>query len=165
MAFDAFLKIDRVPGESFDSQHQDWIKVLAYSHGVLQPTGGRIAGADVGAPVERGEHQDFTITKYIDVATPKLNLHCSNGENMGMAVLELSRTIGNNIIYMRYRFHNTHVKSVTIAGLPDGKEERPVEEIGLSYTKVEWDYTKVGPDHQPAGNVVSSWDLQTNTGG
>ena len=26
MAFDAYLKIDGIPGESLDSKHKDWIK-------------------------------------------------------------------------------------------------------------------------------------------
>ena len=40
MAFDAFLKIDGIPGESTDSKHKDWIEVLSYSTGITQPTSG-----------------------------------------------------------------------------------------------------------------------------
>ena len=30
MAFDSFLKIDGIQGESTDSKHQGWIEVLSY---------------------------------------------------------------------------------------------------------------------------------------
>ena len=38
MAFDAFLKIDGIPGESADAKHKDWIDVLSYGFGIQQPT-------------------------------------------------------------------------------------------------------------------------------
>ncbi len=37
MAFDAFLKIDGIPGESTDDKHKDWIEVLSYGVGIQQP--------------------------------------------------------------------------------------------------------------------------------
>ena len=40
MAFDAFLKVDGIPGESTDDKHKDWIEVLSFNHGVSQPAGG-----------------------------------------------------------------------------------------------------------------------------
>jgi hypothetical protein len=29
-AFDSFLKIDGIPGESTDDKHKDWIEVISY---------------------------------------------------------------------------------------------------------------------------------------
>jgi type VI protein secretion system component Hcp len=40
MAFDAFVKIDGIPGEALDEQYRDWIEVNGYNfgtHQVLQP--------------------------------------------------------------------------------------------------------------------------------
>ena len=34
MAFDAFLKIDGIPGESTDDKHKDWIEVLSFDFGM-----------------------------------------------------------------------------------------------------------------------------------
>ena len=33
-AFDSFLKVDDIQGESTDDKHKDWIGVLPYSHNV-----------------------------------------------------------------------------------------------------------------------------------
>ena len=58
MAFDAFLKIDGIPGESSDDKHKDWIEILSYSHGVSQSgSGSRSSGGARSA--ERCDHQDF----------------------------------------------------------------------------------------------------------
>ena len=37
MAYDAFLKIATIDGESTDSKHEKWIEVLSYSWGASQP--------------------------------------------------------------------------------------------------------------------------------
>ena len=60
MAFDAFLKIDGVPGESTDDKHKDWIEVLSYSTGVSQKSSGSASTAG-GASAERADFQDFSI--------------------------------------------------------------------------------------------------------
>ena len=54
MAFDAFLKIATIPGESTDDKHKDWIEVLSYSWGVSQQTSGsRSSGGAASAAAGR----------------------------------------------------------------------------------------------------------------
>ena len=36
MAFDAFIKIDGIDGESTDEKHSDWIEVIKFGPGVKQ---------------------------------------------------------------------------------------------------------------------------------
>ncbi len=58
MAFDAFLKIDGIPGESTDDKHKDWIEILSFSHGLSQAaTGSRSSGG--AATAERCQPQGF----------------------------------------------------------------------------------------------------------
>ena len=69
MAFDAFLKIDGIPGESSDDKHKDWIEILSFSHGLSQPaSGSRSSGG--AASAERCNHSDFSIVKTLDKASP-----------------------------------------------------------------------------------------------
>jgi hypothetical protein len=37
MAFDAFMKIDGIPGESTGDKHKEWIEISSFAHGVEQP--------------------------------------------------------------------------------------------------------------------------------
>ena len=52
MAFDAFLKIDGIPGESGDEKHKDWIEILSFAHGLEQPAQATASSAG-GATAER----------------------------------------------------------------------------------------------------------------
>ena len=72
MAFDAFLKIDGVPGESTDDKHKDWIEVLSFNFGESQPSSATASSAG-GATTERVNFQDFGVVKHIDKSTPKLD--------------------------------------------------------------------------------------------
>ena len=40
MAFDAFIKIDGIPGESTDDKHKDWMEISTFSWGASQPASG-----------------------------------------------------------------------------------------------------------------------------
>ena len=82
MAFDAFIKIEGIPGESTDDAHADWIEVLSYSCGVSQPASGS-ASSGGGASAERADFQDFSIVKALDKASPKLALACADGTHIG----------------------------------------------------------------------------------
>src|ERR1700739_1966678 len=99
MAFDAFLKIDGIPGESTDDKHKDWIEVLSYNHGITQPVSGTTSSAG-GATSPRTQHQDFVIAKYVDKASPKLYESCSTGQHIKTVSLELCRAGGDKLKYM-----------------------------------------------------------------
>jgi type VI secretion system secreted protein Hcp len=166
MAFDAYLKIDSIPGECTDKGHEDWIQLLAFNHGVNQPHKTVTAGGGSRGGVERCEHQDFTITKHIDKSTPKLNLHCCNGKNLQKVKVEICRQVDSKIAYMTYEFETCLVRSVAIHGNPAGSGDVPVEEVRFSYAKINWKYTQVDPkSNQPKGDTMSYWDMLSNTGG
>lgn len=165
MAFDAFLKISTVPGESTDEKHKDWIEVLSYSWGVSQPSAGaRSSGG--AASAERSNHQDFSIVKTIDKSSAKLVLACCKGEHIPEVKLELCRATGDKTKYMEYLMKDVLVGSVRPGGAAHGGEALPLEEVSFNYGKIELTYTET--DHgtgKPKGDVKSHWDLKANTGG
>lgn len=165
MAFDAYMKIDSIPGECTDKGHEQWIQLLAFSHGVNQPHATNKGGGGARGGVERCEHQDFTVVKAIDKATPKLNLHCCNGKNLNKVKVEICRQNDSKVAYMTYEFETCIVRSVNISGT-GGTGNIPAEQVNLSYAKINWKYTEVdAKSNQPKGNTVSYWDMLSNTGG
>ena len=86
--FDAYLKIDGIPGECQEENHKEWIQLLSYSHAVLH-RGTNLGGGGARGSSGKAEHQDFRFSKYVDKATPKLNLHCVNGVNLKKVTLEI----------------------------------------------------------------------------
>jgi type VI secretion system secreted protein Hcp len=165
MAFDAFLKIATIPGESTDDKHADWIEILSYSHGVSQPISGSVSSGG-SRSAERVDHQNFSIVKTLDKASPKLALACCNGEHINEVKVELCRAGGDKTKYMEYKMSDVMVSSVRPGGASQGAENLPLEEVTFSYGKIEWTYTET--DHKtgkPKGDIKSHWDLVANKGG
>lgn len=163
MAFDAFLKIGTIPGESTDDKHKDWIEVLSYSHAVSQPMSGSVSSSG-GRTAERCDHADFTITKKIDKATPKLALACCNGEHIKEVTVNLCRSGGDKNKYMEYKMSDVVVRAASPSGVSNG--DLPLEQISFAYGKIEWTYTET--DHKTGakkGDIKGYWDLHTNKGG
>ncbi|OHB63778.1 MAG: fimbrial protein [Planctomycetes bacterium RBG_13_60_9] len=165
MAFDSFLKIDVVPGESTDDKHKDWIEILSFSHGVSQLASGSSSSGGARS-AQRCDHQDFSIVKTLDKASPKLALFCCNGEHIKKINVELCRATGDKQKYMEYVLSDVIISGVRPGGSAQGGEALPLEEVSLSYGKIEWIYTAT--DHKTgkaAGDVKAHWDLSLNKGG
>jgi type VI secretion system secreted protein Hcp len=162
MAFDAFLKISDIPGESSDDKHKDWIEVLSFSCGVSQRASGS-ASTGGGATAERADFQDFSIVKTLDKASPKLALACAGGTHIKEVVLELCRAGGDKVKYMEYKLSHAVISSVRPGGSAQGGEALPLEEVSFNYGKIEWTYVQQKrADGSGGGQVAAGWDLETN---
>lgn len=165
MAFDAFLKIQTVPGESTDDKHKDWIEILSFSHGVSQRSSGSQSSGGARS-AERCNHDDFTIVKSLDKASPKLALACCRGEHIGEIEIQLCRATGDKQPYMSYKMTDVIISSVRPGGSASSQEALPLEEVSFNYGKIVWTYTIT--DHKTGksgGNVAANWDLVANKGG
>lgn len=160
MAFDAFLKIDGIPGESTDDKHKDWIEIASYNWGVSQPASAT-ASSSGGATSERANFQDLHVTKTLDKATPKLALACADGTHIKEVTLELCRAAGGQKLkYMEYKLSNCIVSSLSGSGSGGGE---PTENLAFNYGKLEVTYTQQKrADGSGGGNVAAGWDLQSN---
>jgi type VI secretion system secreted protein Hcp len=164
MAFDSFLKIDGIPGESTDDKHKDWIEILSFSQGVSQTA--TSSASSGGRATARCNHADFSITKNLDKASPKLALFCCNGAHIKEVKVELCRATGDKQKYMQYVLSDVIVSSWRPGGSAQGGEALPLEEVAFNYGKIEWTYTET--DHKtgkPKGDVKAHWDLIANKGG
>ena len=79
MAFDSFIKIDGIPGESTDEKHKEWIEILSFDHHIEQPASSTASSVG-GATAERVNHGTFNIVHQLDKATPKLLEACCTGK-------------------------------------------------------------------------------------
>src|ERR1035437_1938100 len=102
MAFDAFLKIDGIPGESTDDKHKDWIEIQSYSHGVQQ-SASSTASSSGGASAERVNFNDLAVAKLVDKASPKLFEACCVGKHIKEVVIEVCRAGGDKQKFLENR--------------------------------------------------------------
>jgi len=78
MAFDAFLRVNGIEGESTDKDHPGWIEIIDYGFLVWQRASTTASTAG-GAGSERADFADFLIRKYVDGASPLLSVACAAG--------------------------------------------------------------------------------------
>ncbi|MEE8106479.1 MAG: type VI secretion system tube protein Hcp [Planctomycetota bacterium] len=162
MAFDAFLRIEGIPGESTDDQHKDWIEILNYTHNIEQPASATKSSAG-GAGAERVNHGVFKIVKELDKATPKLAEHCCTGKPLDEVVVSLNRAGGDKVEYMEYKMKQVIVTSLNPDGDPTGQASVPIERVGFDYGSIEWTYTaQKRSDGTGGGKVAAGWDCMTN---
>ncbi len=162
MAFDAFLKIDGISGESTDDKHKDWIEILSFNHSMMQPNMGAVS-AKGAHTTGRVDISDFSVVKHLDKASPKLALACCKGEHIGTVTVELCRAGGDKQKYMEYKFSDVLVSQVRPSGTSHG-ESTPMEEASFRFGKIEWTYTALDQNGKPKGNVAAKWDLEANKG-
>ncbi len=155
MAFDAFLKIEGIDGESTEAEHQNWIDVVSFSWGVSQPST-VLQGS--GGATERATATDFAIGKKIDKASPKLFAACVQGTHIGSAIIQFVRRDQGlaRSEFIEYKLSDVIVSSLQPAGNSQG-DILPTEALSLNFVKIEWSYQPV------AGDLVSAiWDRRAN---
>lgn len=161
MAFDAFLKIDGIPGESTDDAHKDWIEVLSFSHAMEQPAQATASSVG-GATAERVNHDPFVIAHALDKASPKLYEACCTGKHISEVTLELCRAGGDKLKYMEVKLEQVLISKVEPNGTTNDSGF-PSEKVSFSYGKIKWTYTQQKrADGSGGGNVSGGWDLTAN---
>jgi type VI secretion system secreted protein Hcp len=149
-----------IEGECVLPDYAKKIELLSYSHGVAQ----QITGDQSNTKRTSGKanHQDFTVTKYVDLASCKLIEYC----NQAKAIASVTVTVGQNdngavIKYLTYVFTNALISSVSVGGGGGGK---PQETVTFNYTKMTWTYNVQQEEGGAKGSTTTNWDLSTNTG-
>lgn len=162
MAFDAFLKIDGIPGESTDDKHKDWIEISSYSHNVHQPASATASTAG-GATAERVEHSTFNVVHLLDKATPKILEACCTGKHIKEVSVELCRAGGDKQKYLEIKMEQVIISNASNSGSGQSETGFPSEAVNFSYGKIKFTYTQQKrADGQGGGNVVFGWDLTAN---
>ena len=151
----AFLDVDGIKGESQDAKHPQSIDVLAFDHGVTQaaPSGG--SGASSG----KAKFRDFSFTHAIDRATPPLFLAAATGKHIKQATLFVRRAGGGGFEYYTVTLNDVLVSSTREHTQTSGAGG-PVEDVSLSYAKIQVEYTAQKPDGSAGGKLKASYDLK-----
>jgi len=159
MAFDTFIKIDGIEGESTDDKHAGWIEVISYDSGVSQKASATASSAGGGSS-ERADFDNFSFIKQLDKASPKLAMACADGSHIDSIIVEICRAGTEKVKFMEYKMSNCIISSVKTSG---GGGDFPGESVGINFGKIEWAYTvQKRQGGGAAGNVAGGWDLQKN---
>jgi type VI secretion system secreted protein Hcp len=158
MAFDAFIKIDGIPGESIDSKHKDWIEILSYEQELDQPAS-YTASSSGGATAERVNFKPFSIVKEVDKASPKLLAACCTGRHIKEIVIELCRAGGDKQRYLEIKMEHVLVSKYR----QKGGASFPLETVEFAPGRFTMTYSQQKrEDGTLSGNVAAGWDLMAN---
>ena len=147
-----------VKGESNMTDYKDKMELLSFSHGVAMQITGDISNSErtSGKP----NHQDMTVTKYLDAASPVLNQSCCEGKPFPQVDIIIRRNDSGKVIELvRYTMKNCLISSISVGG---GGGDKPVETVTLNYNQLTWNYTAQKPEVGSEGNVNGKWNLSTN---
>ncbi len=158
---DMFLKVDGIPGEVMAEGYEEWIDVYAYSTGLSQPVGAN-PSLRGGAAASRVQFQDFSITKKLDKASPKLALACAKGTHIPEVKLVLRKAGEEPQKFMEYKLGDVLITSVTTGGTSTNCP--PEEKVTFSFTRIEWAYTFFDVTGAPSEVIEAKWDLAANKG-
>ena len=160
MASDSYLQIDGLKGESTDSAHKDWIEMLSFSHSISQSESVTENSAG-GGTTGRVKHEDFVITKYLDLASPKLYEICSSGKHIPKVTVELMRASGGSRVkYMTIEMDQVVISKVALSGAVG--DDHPTEAVSFHYGVIKWTYTQIQADGSTGGNVSGGWNVLEN---
>lgn len=147
-----------IKGECTLTDYKDTIELLSYSEGVAQ----QITGDPSNQKRTSGKpsFQDFTVTKYMDLATCSLIDYCSEAK----VIPDVKVVVGQNEQgkvnkIMTYEMKNVLVSSYSVGGGGGGK---PQETVTLNYTSIAFVYKPQQDTGDATGQTSASWDLATN---
>ena len=108
------VEIPDISGQSTVSGFADKIDALGISERMLVTTAGG-ARPRSGRTVGKAKHQDIQLVRHADLASPKLKVACSSGQNLGEVKIHLFRTIEQGVVvYFTYTLTETFVSRVDV---------------------------------------------------
>lgn len=147
-----------VQGESSLTGYEKKIELLSFSHGVAMQITGDISNNE--RTFRKPNHQDMTVTKYLDSASPVLNQACCEGKTFPQVEIVIGRNADGKVIeLMRYTMKNVLISSMAVGG---GGGDKPVETVTLNYNAIEWRFTSQKDSIGQNAVVNASWNLTTN---
>lgn len=156
MAFESFLEIKEIPGESQKKGHEDQMDVLSYQLGVVQTGSFQTGGPGGGAG--KAEFHDISIVKYVDKATAKLFEACAAGTHFGKATLTVRKAGDKPLEYLKIEMQDLMISSQTINGASGN--DQVVESITMNAAVIKQNYIEQDAKGGAGKTVAAGFDIR-----
>ena len=152
----AFVKFDTIEGESQGPDRQPgWVVADSFSFGVereMKESGEKGGTEDINIGI--GELQECSISKSMDVASPKLAQAAINGRTVGSCEVCLADEVAGEetpVCYAHFVMERCYIKSWSTSSEAD---DHPTEEVAFYFNKIAFGY--MGRDNN------MNWDQERN---
>lgn len=156
-----FMNYDGIKGESTDKNHKDWMDIDQISWGVHRNITSNTA-TQSDRESANAEISDLTLTRRMDSATPNLFIEscCGKGKTVVIHLCKTGTGSGTDT-YMEYTLKNALITDYTVDAESQG-QERPVENVTISFQDVEVKYTPYDDDGNAEAAIAVGFDTTTN---
>ena len=159
MAYDAFLKLDGIQGESQKDNHKQEIDLMSFSWGASNSSS---VGTGTGASTGKVSVSDFSIMKSTDSSSPPLFQKCCDGTVIATGVVTLQRQTNQGAqAYLVYNFTNVYVTSIQWSG-SGGSGDSPMESVSFCFEVGTVDYSPQNDDGSLGNAIHGGWDVGQN---
>jgi type VI secretion system secreted protein Hcp len=156
-AFDYFLRIDGIAGESTDAKHKGEIDVQTWSWGESQAIAANPGGG--GAGTGKVSMTDLHISANLSKASPQLLLACAAGTHIKSAVLTGRKAGKAQAEFLTFSLSDVLVSSYQAGG---ATAEAPLDSISLNFSKIEMTYREQTAKGSLGPAIRVGWDRKTN---
>lgn len=160
MAYDSFLKLAGIDGESQKDKHTSEIELLSFSWGASNPTS---AAHGTGMSAGKVAISDFSIMKVTDKASPTLFKACCSGQHIPTATVTLQKSTGGTTgeVYLQYDFSEVYVSSIQWSG-SSGGDDKPTESVSFAFGQVKISYKPQDEKGALGKQVIAGWNQVKN---
>jgi type VI secretion system secreted protein Hcp len=139
MAFDTYLKLDNVEGETTAKGYEKQIEIYSFSWGASNPT--TVSPGKDGLSSGRVSISSFNIMKKTEKSSSKLFQACCRGDHFPTALVHLRKATGEGgqKPFLTYKFTDVMVESIQWSG-SSGGDDTPTESVSFAFAKVEVEY-------------------------
>lgn len=159
MAFEAFLKIDSIDGDSTAAGHENWIELFSYGWGATEPIVNARTDSGGGAAV-RPSPQPFSFMKATDKASPELFLKMCEGTNFQKVSLAC-RKAGGSADFVKIDFFDVFISSYSEGGAT-ATDLQPLESISFVFSKVSIQAASVSSEGEVGPFSSAGFDFETD---
>ena len=172
MAFDAYLFIDGIEGDSTSETYTKPpgyslkpIEIKSYGLGIEMPMVEN-RSATGAASVGRANFEEYETAKTLDGSSFSLLFSCLAGKHIDKAAVRVYRSIGEDesapaFLYMEIFYKTIVITEVSVSG---GGDEMPSETLKFSYNEIEYKYYHTDEKGKAAGSSSFKWSRIDNTG-
>lgn len=158
MAFDAYLDIEGVPGESTAKGMEKKMELLSFSFGGSNPT--TVGTGSTGLSGGKVSVSTFNVMKKSEAASAKLFKAMCNGDHYAKATVHLRKATGDGgqAPFLVYTFTDVMVDSLQWSG-SGGGDDTPTESASFAFAKVDIEYKAQDAKGAVSTASKASWDL------
>jgi type VI secretion system secreted protein Hcp len=157
MAFDSYLDLKGIPGESTAKGFEKKIEIFSFSWGASAPV--TVGSGSSGISASKVSVSSFNIMKKTDIASTKLFENCCLGKHIDTMKVSMRKQTGDGQeAFLIYDFSTVFVESIQWSG-SSGGDDTPTESVSFAFGKVQVEYKTQGKDGKLVAGTPVVWDL------